>query len=51
MALNKNDFGDLVRAYRKQRGYTQEELAERWGHSRAYVSLIEAGKKKLDSVA
>jgi len=51
MALNKNEFGELVRAYRKQRGYTQEELAERWGHSRAYVSLIEAGKKKLDSVA
>ena len=49
--LQKNEFGELVRAYRKQRGYTQEELAERWGHSRAYVSLIESGKKKLDSVA
>jgi transcriptional regulator with XRE-family HTH domain len=49
--LNKNEFGELVRAYRKQRGYTQAELAEHWGHSRAYVSLIEAGKKKLDSVA
>jgi transcriptional regulator with XRE-family HTH domain len=48
--LNKNEFGDLVRAYRKQRGWTQEELAERWGHSRVYVSQIEAGKKKLDSV-
>jgi transcriptional regulator with XRE-family HTH domain len=48
--LNKNAFGQLIRSYRKQRGYTQEELAERWGHSRAYVSLIEAGKKKLDSV-
>jgi transcriptional regulator with XRE-family HTH domain len=51
MVLKKNEFGELVRAYRKQRGYTQEELAERWGHSRAYVSLIEAGKKKLDSIA
>jgi transcriptional regulator with XRE-family HTH domain len=51
MVLKKNEFGELVRAYRKQRGYTQDELAERWGHSRAYVSLIEAGKKNLDSVA
>ena len=51
MVLKKNEFGELVRAYRKQRGYTQEELAERWGHSRAYISLIEAGKKKLDSIA
>lgn len=51
MALNKNAFGELVRAYRRQRGWTQEELAERWGYSRGYVSLIEAGAKKLDSVA
>lgn len=51
MALNKNAFGDLVRAYRKQRGWTQGELAERWGYSRGYVSLIEAGAKKVDSVA
>lgn len=49
--LNKREFGDLVKAYRKQRGWTQEELAERWGHSRAYISQIESGKKKLDSVA
>ena len=49
--LNKNEFGELVKAYRKQRGWTQEELAERWGYTRGYVSLIEAGKKKLDSVA
>ena len=47
--LNKNDFGELVKAYRKQRGWTQEELAERWGHSGAYVSQVERGKRKLDS--
>jgi transcriptional regulator with XRE-family HTH domain len=51
MALNQNAFGELVRAYRKQRGWTQEELAERWGYTRGYVSLIESGKKKLDSLA
>ncbi len=50
MALNKNKFGELVRSYRKQRGWTQEELAERWGYTRAYISQIEAGKKRLDSI-
>ena len=48
--LDKNAFGRLVRAYRGQRGWTQEELAERWGHVRAYVSQIERGKRKLDSM-
>lgn len=47
--LDKNEFGNLVKAYRKQRGWTQEELAERWGHSRAYITQIESGRKKLDS--
>src|SRR5579883_1020526 len=51
MVFNKNEFGALVKAYRQQRGWTQEDLAERWGHSRVYISQIESGKKKLDSVA
>ena len=48
--LNANTFGQLVRSYREQRGWSQEELAERWGHSREYVSQIERGKRKLDSM-
>ena len=48
--LDRNAFGQLVQSYREQRGWTQEELAERWGHARAYVSQIERGKRKLDSV-
>ena len=48
--LNRNTFGQLVRSYREQRGWTQEELAERWGYARAYVSQIERGKRKLDSM-
>ena len=51
MVLNKNEFGNLVRAYRKQRGWTQEELAERWWYTRAYVSQIEAGRRRLDSTS
>jgi transcriptional regulator with XRE-family HTH domain len=50
MVLNKNEFGGLVKAYRNQRGWTQEELAERWGYAREYVSQIERGKRRLDSV-
>jgi transcriptional regulator with XRE-family HTH domain len=50
MVLNKNAFGELVKAYRNQRGWSQGELAERWGHSREYISQIERGKRKLDSV-
>lgn len=48
--LNRNTFGQLVRSYREQRGWTQEELAERWDHTRAYISQIERGKRKLDSM-
>src|SRR6187551_1936317 len=47
--MNKNEFGSLVKSYRQQRGWTQEELSERWGYSRGYVAQIEAGKRKLDS--
>jgi transcriptional regulator with XRE-family HTH domain len=48
--LNRNAFGQLVKSYRQQRGWTQEELGERWGHTRAYVSQIELGTRKLDSM-
>jgi transcriptional regulator with XRE-family HTH domain len=40
-------FGALVRAFRLQRGWTQQGLAERWGFTREYVSQIERGKRKL----
>lgn len=46
--MEENAFGKLVRTYRKQRGWKQEELAERWDVSSAYVSLIERGKRKLE---
>ncbi len=48
--LNSNAFGQLVRSYREQRGWTQQELAERWGYARAYLSQIERGQRKLDSM-
>lgn len=48
--LNRNAFGQLVKSYRQQRGWTQEELGECWGHTRAYVSQVELGTRKLDSM-
>lgn len=49
--MNKNEFGRLVKAYRNQRGWTQDELADRWGYSRGYLAQIERGQRKLDSVS
>ncbi|HLZ61443.1 MAG TPA: helix-turn-helix transcriptional regulator [Ktedonosporobacter sp.] len=49
--LSDNAFGKLVKSYREQRGWSQGELAERWGHSREYVSMVERGKRKVDSTA
>ena len=46
--LRSNAFGKLVREYREQMGLSQEEVAEKWGYTREYVSLIERGKRKLD---
>src|SRR5579859_5540429 len=46
--IETNAFGKLVKSFREQRGWSQGELAERWGHTREYVSLVERGKRKLD---
>jgi transcriptional regulator with XRE-family HTH domain len=46
--MEYNAFGQLVRACREQHGWKQDELAERWGFTREYVSQIERGKRKLD---
>jgi transcriptional regulator with XRE-family HTH domain len=46
--ISSNTFGKLVKAYREQRHWTQEELADKWGFTREYVSQIERGKRKLD---
>jgi transcriptional regulator with XRE-family HTH domain len=48
LEISSNTFGKLVRSYREQRHWTQEELAEKWGYTREYVSQVERGKRKLD---
>lgn len=46
--MEQNEFGKLVRAYRRQRGLTQTELADLWGYSRSYITQIENGRRQLD---
>lgn len=41
----KKRVGILVRAQRKKRGWSQEELAHRAGIHRTFVSIIERGTK------
>lgn len=48
--LSTGEFGKLVQSYRKQRSWSQQQLADRWGHSREYVSQIERGVRKLDRI-
>ncbi len=48
--LSTGEFGKLVRTYRIQRGLSQQQLADKWGHSREYISQIERGTRKLDRV-
>ena len=40
-------FGERVRKLRKARGWSQEEMAERFGIDRAYVSHVERGTKNI----
>ncbi len=43
-------FGDAVRARREELGLTQEELAERAGIHRTYLSDVERGTRNVSLV-
>ena len=43
----KKTFGATVKARRKQRGLSQEELAERANLHRTYISDVERGARNL----
>jgi transcriptional regulator with XRE-family HTH domain len=48
--LKKNilrEFGRRVRDRRKALGLSQEELADKAGFDRTYISMIERGKRNL----
>jgi transcriptional regulator with XRE-family HTH domain len=45
-------FGDKVQKYRRKKGFSQEELADRAGLHKTQIGLIESGKRcpRLDTV-
>jgi transcriptional regulator with XRE-family HTH domain len=46
-ASNRAVFGANVRRVRAERGYSQEELGERAGLHRTYVSSLERGERNV----
>lgn len=49
----RNKFGKNIRELRKQKGWSQETLAEKVGLHRTYISVVERGEKNLsiDNIA
>lgn len=43
----KEKFGQRLKTLRKEKGLSQEELAERSGLNRPYISGIEQGKRNV----
>lgn len=42
-----HDLGDLIAGLREEQGVTQDELANRLGFSRSYLSELESGRSTV----
>lgn len=47
MQAIQRSFGDRVRDFRKQRGHSQEELADLCGLHRTYIGSVERGERNV----
>ena len=45
---NPKDFGAAVRSFRKEKGFTQQQLADYSGCSLMFVSNLERGKETVE---
>ena len=45
---SSNQFGEAIRIFRKRRGLTQQQVAEKAGCSLMYVSNLERGKASAE---
>lgn len=50
VSVDNDNPRHFIRAWRKHRHLTQEQLAERIGMDRSYLSQIESGKRRYDQV-
>lgn len=46
----KKKFGERIRTFRKQVGWSQEELAEACGLHRTYVGAVERGERNVSLI-
>lgn len=48
MTVNYKILGKKIKSFRKEKGMSQEQLAEKCDLSTSYISYIETGKKKIN---
>ena len=47
MTTTRRSFGKRIKQLRREKGYTQEQLADRAGLHRTYIGSIERGEQNI----